>query len=226
MKKFTISFLILLCFTNISYAAPSYGTKMPDKNQFFMGGQTHLVFDRNLEQEHGEMKSLQHFMLISYGLTDWLSIDLKGGAGDIEHKPDIGDTISYPTYVGGGYGFRINFFESNNTRAVFGFQHISIHPYSQKINNVKHKAVLDDWQFSMLISHQIKSITPYFGTKWSRMDYIHWIDDVRNRKKSDLTKSVGLIAGIDIPANEQIWFNIEGQFIDVDAVSISVNFSF
>jgi len=109
---------------------------------------------------------------------------------------------------------------------VFGFQHISVHPHTVYVGTVKNKAVLDDWQFSALASYDFKMATPYLGAKWSRMDYIHWTDGERKREKSDLTKSVGLVCGLDIPFGEKFWLNLEGQFIDVEAFSVSANYKF
>ncbi|MBU0469713.1 MAG: hypothetical protein KKD07_00960 [Candidatus Omnitrophica bacterium] len=221
-------FIILLCLLSTSFceAAPAYGTKQPEKKQFFIGAQTYSILERKLEQEHGEVNSLQHFVNISYGIFDWLSLDLKGGAGNIKQKPDIGNEIVYPSFMSGGYGFRMNLYDNNKIKYVFGFQHISVHPYSQKINETKHKSVLDDWQLSFLGSIKFSKITPYLGFRWSRADYIHWVNDERNRKKSDLTRSMGIIAGSDIKINERTWINIEGQFVDSKAFSIGMNFSF
>ena len=229
MDKGKIAVLIAgltLCAMQPCYGAPAYGTKLPDKSELFIGGQTHRIFDRDLEDGHGEMSSVQHFLLLSYGLTDWFSLDLKGGAGDIEQQPERGSEISYPAFVGGGYGFRFRIYDHQKAKAVFGFQHISIHPYSIKIGDTKHKAVLDDWQFSILGSYDVGGWTPYIGMKWSRTDYIHWVDTVRDRKRSDLGKSIGVIAGMDIPLNKKIWINVEGQFLDVLATAISLNFHF
>jgi hypothetical protein len=178
MKK---SFCFLsVCFLSLflvkaTFAAPAYGTKMPQKNHFAIGGQTHVVFDRDLEGDNGEMNSLQHFFLVSYGLLDWLSVDFKGGAGDIEASPVSGDTLNYPAFMAGGYGFRIRLYEQDKVKVVAGFQHISVHPYSVFVTNGtdnQHKAVIDDWQFSCLGSYQIEKLTPYLGFKVSRMDYI------------------------------------------------------
>ena len=221
-----VCLFILGVLSNPCLAAPSYGTKMPQKEQFHIGGQTYLVAERELEGQNGEIKSIQHFLLISYGVTDWFSLDLKGGAGDTHQKPPRADEISYPAYLGGGYGFRLRLYEQEQTKLVFGFQHISIHPYSIFIGNVKHKAVIDDWQLSFLASRQLEHLTPYIGMRWSRMDYIHWVDDVRNRVKSDLDRSIGLLVGTDIPLSEKIWLNIEGQFFDAQAVAASILFHF
>lgn len=218
--------LALMGMVNLCEAAPSYGTKMPEKKQLYFGGQSYSVQQRDLEGDNGEISSLQHFLLISYGVTDWFSLDLKGGAGDTHQTPDGGDEISYPAYMAGGYGFRIRLYEDEATRLVFGFQHISAHPYSVFVGNVKHKAVIDDWQFSFLVSRDFQGITPYLGTRWSRMDYIHWREDDRKRVQSDLTKSAGLLVGVDVPVNEKVWLNFEGQFLDARAVAASLNFHF
>lgn len=207
-------------------AAPAYGTRLPEKFHLVVGGQTHAVLNRDLEDAHGEMSSLQHFLLLSFGITDWLSLDLKGGAGDIEQDPDNGNKIQYPAFMGGGYGFRVRLYDEEKIKAVFGFQHVSIHPYSVFIGNTKNKAVLDDWQFSLLGSYALKWCTPYLGAKWSRMDYIHWEEDFRKRKQSDPGKSAGLVTGMDIPFGTRTWINVEGQFLDSQAVAVSVNYQF
>lgn len=229
MKRWSamvMMFLAGLGFAAPCSAAPAYGTRLPQKFHLAVGGQTHVVINRDLEDAHGEMSSLQHFLLLSFGLTDWLSLDLKGGAGDIEHDPQSGSKIQYPAYVGGGYGFRVRFYNKEKIKAVFGFQHISIHPYSVFIGDTKNKAVLDDWQFSLIGSRDLKWFTPYLGAKWSRMDDIHWVEDARKREQSDLGKSAGVIVGMDIPVGTRTWINVEGQFLDSQAAAVSVNYQF
>lgn len=226
MKKILVAFILLICIVYPCKAAPSYGTKMPKKKQLFLGGQTHWVLQRDLEKEYGEMRSLQHFLLVTYGITDWFSLDLKGGAGNIKQKPVGSDEIDYPSFMGGGYGFRLRVYEQERSKVVFGFQHISVHPDSIDVAISKHKAVLDDWQFSLLASYVFSRITPYVGTRWSRMDYIHWVNGNRKLERSDLTKSVGVIAGVDIPLSKRMWINLEGSLLDSEAVAFSVNMAF
>ena len=225
---FNVILLYTLHFTHytVCYAAPCYGTKLPRKKEFFIGVQTHSIFKRYQERGSGKLRSLQEFLLLSYGIYDWLSIDLKVGAGYIKQHPPGSDERDYPTYLGGGYGFRVKLYEEKNMKIVFGFQHISIHPKTIFLGNVKHKAVLDDWQFSTLISYDFQKTTPYLGTRWSRLDYIHWIDGERDRVKSDLTKSIGLIFGFDLPLTKKVWLNLEGQFFDSEACAFSLNYSF
>jgi hypothetical protein len=199
---------------------------MPREQEFFAGAQTHTIFKRYLEDQYGKLRSTQEFVLLSYGVYDWLSIDLKGGAGNIKQHPVGSDEIDYPSSFAGGYGFRLKFYDQKNLRMVFGFQHISVHSHSVHLGSTKNRAVLDDWQVSLLVSRDIFKITPYLGTRWSRIDYIHWVGDDRKRKMSDLTKSIGFIFGLDLPVTEKAWVNLEGQLFDSEAAACSVNFRF
>ncbi len=211
---------------NFIYAAPCYGTKMPEKKKLFMGLQTHTIFKRYLEDNQGKLRSFQNFLLISYGVYDWLSIDLKGGAGYIRQHPVGASEVRYETNFAGGYGFRLKLFEKNNIKSVFGFQHISVHPDSAYVGAVKNKAILDDWQTSLLVSYDFKKIAPYIGTRWSRVDYIHAQDGNRKRVMSDFGKSAGFIFGLDLPLAKNSWLNFEGQLFDSEAAAFSVNYSF
>jgi len=226
MHRICLSFLIYFCTVNFCFAAPCYGTRMPDNQQFTVGLQTHSVLERDLIDQNGEMSSLQNFVLISYGILDWLCLDMKGGVGNIKQQSPGVERIDYSAYLGGGYGFRMRLYEYEKTKIVFGFQHISIHPHKTHKNGIKRKAVSDDWQFSLLASHDFPIITPYLGTRWSRMDYILWINGERSRIKSDLTKSIGLVIGADIPIDDRIWLNLEGNFFDAEAFAVSLNFNF
>ncbi|NQT28608.1 MAG: hypothetical protein HQ570_03325, partial [Candidatus Omnitrophica bacterium] len=117
-------------------------------------------------------------------------------------------------------------YDWSKIRMVFGFQHISVHPKTVRLGGLKHKAVLDDWQVSILASYDFFKLTPYLGAKLSRVDYIHWIEEDRERRMSDLTKSAGLVCGLDINLTEKTWLNLEGQFIDGQALASSFNFKF
>ena len=208
------------------YAAPCYGTKMPKKKEFFAGAQTHSIFKRYLEDEFGKVRSTQYFINLSYGVYDWFSIDLKGGSGNIKQHPVGSDEVDYASNFAGGYGLRLKFYDKQNKKMVFGFQHISVHPKSTHLGDTKNQAILDDWQWSLLASYNFKKFTPYMGTRWSRIDYIHKEAGTRKRKMSDLTKSFGGILGCDFYVTEKFWFNLEGQFINSDAFACSLNYSF
>jgi len=226
LARTALLLLLILHFVLPIYAAPCYGTRMPGKKQVFWGVQNHTVFKRYLEDEYGKLRSTQDFLLLSYGAYDWLSIDLKGGAGNIKQHPVGSDEVDYSSSFNGGYGFRLRLYEDAKIKAVFGFQHISVHPRKARLGNIKNKAVLDDWQASLLGSYNWSRFTPYLGMKCSRMDYIHWQEEDRKRKMSDLTKCLGLVVGLDFDFTEEIWLNIEGQFFDNEALAIGANFRF
>jgi len=226
MYKFFLFSILIIQIAFTCYPAPSYGTKMPAKKSFSMGLQNYTLLKRYLEDDYGKLRSVQDFLLVSYGVFDWLSIDLKGGAGDIKQHPIGASEIDYSTGFAGGYGFRLRLLDKKNTKVVFGFQHISVHPKRTYVSGVKNKAILDDWQVSLLASYDLKYLTPYLGTRWSRVDYIHWVDEDRKRRMSDLSKSVGFIFGFDVPFTEKMWLNLEGSFFDSDAFACSLNYSF
>jgi hypothetical protein len=221
-----LSSMLFFCLLSSACAAPCHGTKMPNKNKIFMGLQSYSVFKRYLDNGNGKLRSQQELLLLSYGVLDWLSIDLKGGSGYIKQHPSGSDELDYPAFLGGGYGFRVKFYDQGNKKMVFGFQHISMHPETISVEGVKHKAVSDDWQFSLLASYGFKKMTPYIGTRWSRYDYIHWVNTDRRLEKSDLGKSVGLVVGCDLLISDKFWVNLEGQLFDSEALACSVNYSF
>jgi hypothetical protein len=199
---------------------------MPVKGEFFSGLEAYLLFERDIEAGQGKVRSSQSFLLISYGIFDWLSLDLKVGAGGLKRYGAADDNINYSARFDGGYGFRVKLYEKEKALFVGGFQHISVHPFTVRLNGKKYKAVLDDWQFSLLGSYNFSGITPYIGTRLSRLDYINWIDNNRKRYMSDSGKCVGLIAGADIPVAEKMWFNIEAGFFDSEALAVSLNARF
>lgn len=233
-KLWVISFVTLLVLThhsslitnNFCFAAPCYGTKMPKKKEFFVGAQTHSIFKRYLEDEFGKIRSTQYFINLSYGVCDWFSIDLKGGSGNIKQHPVGSDEVDYTSNFAGGYGLRLKFYDKQNTKMVFGFQHTSVHPKSTHLGDTKNQAILDDWQTSLLASYNFKKVTPYIGTRWSRIDYIHKEAGTRKRKMSDLTKDIGLVFGCDLDIGKRVWFNLEGQFFGGEALAVSVNYNF
>ena len=193
-----------------------------------MGAQTYSVLDRKLEGAHGEMQSLQHFLTASFGITDWLSLDLKAGSGNIRQYPDVGEKIAYSTYFAGGYGFRVKVYEKERVKAVCGFQHISVHPYAETVGVDKYEAILDDWQGSALVSYAFSKVTPYAGLKAGRMDYTYWVNENdRNRAKGDETgRVVGIVLGMDVPLHEKAWVNLEAQIVDGAAMTAGVHVEF
>jgi hypothetical protein len=219
-----ISFIII-CLPVSAHSAPCYGTKIPQKGEFFSGLEGYYI-QRGLEKDQGNVKSLQSFLLISYGIYDWLSLDLKIGAGNITRYGAHQDNVHYKAKFDGGYGFRVRVFEKDNIRAVAGFQHISVHPFTERLDGKKYKSVLDDWQGSFLLSYSFRSFRPYSGIVASRTDYINWIDDNRKRHMSDSNKPVGLVLGADFDITDKMWINIETSLFNTKSLALSLNARF
>jgi hypothetical protein len=207
------------------YSAPCYGTKMPEKGEFFSGLEAYYI-QRPLEKDQGRVKSTQSFLLVSYGIYDWLSLDLKIGIGGIKRYDAASDNINYRPDFDGGYGFRLRLYEKDKIRLVGGFQHISVHPFKARVNGKKYKAVLDDWQGSLLASYDISRFTPYAGIVVSRTDYINWIDDTRKRHMSDTSKPAGLVLGADFSITDKMWLNLETSLFNTKSCALSLNARF
>ncbi|OIO37341.1 MAG: hypothetical protein AUJ75_04400 [Candidatus Omnitrophica bacterium CG1_02_49_10] len=225
MKK-TATIIIALFALFISapaHTAPVYGTTMPEMDRWIYGFETNIIFDRDLENDYGNVSSRQYFADMSYAPYDWLSFDFKIGVGDAANSRTGSDKIVYNPHFAGGYGFRLRLFETPDTgyKGVFGFQHISVHPTSSDIRGSEHEAILDDWQLSLIVSKHIRRFTPYAGIKLSRLDLIHKISGQRKREMAD-GPYLGLAAGADIKINDIFTLNIEGRVIDEAAFSTSI----
>ncbi|MEI6437410.1 MAG: hypothetical protein WCO69_01520 [Candidatus Omnitrophota bacterium] len=226
MKKIMTGVLAasLLSVASSAFASPAYGTKMPAKNQAFWGLQDSYIRRRTLEHDQGSVRSLQNFLMLSYGVSDWLSLDLKGSLySTFRHDPQSGDRMAYKNPIwGGGYGFRVRAYESGPVKAVVGFQHFSIHPKTVKANGQRNNGILEDWQGSALISYSMKPFTPYIGPRYTLTDYIHDLDNNRKMIKSVDGRRLSLVTGVDIPLSDRVWVNLEGDWQDGGTFSTSV----
>jgi hypothetical protein len=228
MKLWIILVIVFLLAVPVALAAPAYGTKMPQKGQVFWGLQSYTIKDRDLNKDQGDLQSQQEHILLSYGVMDWLSLDLKWSYGAFKHIDGNGGTINYNQPVwGGGYGFRVRLYENGPVKAVAGFQHISIHPTTEEMNGQKPSAILDDWQGSALISYDLKYFTPYTGVRYGTEDYIHYIDHHDgDRQLTAEGRRTDAVLGVDIPVSKKVWINLEGAAGGVEAVAASLNFHF
>jgi len=228
IKRIIKSTLIVLAFVPVfsqtGSCAPCYGTRMPGKDKWHCGYQAHDIFRTELKNDQGSMRSVQGLFLLSRGLFEGLSIDAKIGVGGLRYKRPGRPEIDYKAWFCGGYGFRIRLGERAAYKTVFGFQHISAHPRRAIAAGERHKAILDDWQFSWLCSRDFKRGTPYVGLRFGRKDYLYLGEVSRKRTRSDMSRALGLVVGSDVALTQRSWLNLEGQAINGEAFSISYNF--
>ncbi|MFC1515023.1 hypothetical protein ACFL5X_03890 [Candidatus Omnitrophota bacterium] len=227
-KTYLFIFFLLIACLRVS-AAPSYGTKMPEKWQLFLGTEANYVFSRDLDRDLGNFNSGQAFITTTLGITDWFCIDAGIGGGSIRYNPNYTTEIDFPEGFAGKYGFRIKLYDKPDSawKAVCGFQHISVHPKRKIVNNVKTEVIFDDWQLSLIGSYNdLGWFVPYAGAKISRGDLIERQDSIRKRRKSDPDDSFGAVAGCYLFLTDEWWVTMEGRWFDESATSFSVTHSF
>jgi len=222
-----ILFYAILYFPVILEAAPCYGTRFPQEGKLGIGAEAHVIENRHLKKDFGKVSSQQYFYTMSYGVFDWLSLDGKIGIGDVTHRPLSGGKTNYSSSFAGGYGFRVKPYKNDQQKieAVFGFQHISVHPYSKQVNSATNTVILDDWQISGLVSKAIGGFTPYAGARLTRLDLIHRINGLgRERKESDV--DICPVIGADFSITEKDYLNAELRFIEETSFNVGLTHNF
>jgi hypothetical protein len=200
---------------------------MPSKRKLTLGLEYNFVTERDLKHNNGRVKNPDQFLSLSYGLFDWLSIDLKAGAGKITYKDSEYGDQKFSTSFSGAYGFRLRLYDNKEKKikVVGGFQHISVHPRAVDVGAGKYSVVADEWQGSVLGSVGIKQITPYFGFKYGTYDLIRWVNS-ENRKRYKSEDNFGLVAGMDLAITQNLRLNTEFDFLDGQSASVSLNLDF
>lgn len=227
-KRFSYFFIVaisIFLFSQHCYAAPAYGTHMPEDKHWIGGIECDFTIDRNLDNDQGGTEVCKYFFTLSYGLFSWLSLDGKIGAGGVKWHRSGSDSIDYDTNFAGAYGFRIKGYENKKwgVKGVVGFQHISVHPDPENQTNIKHETIIDDWQGSAIISKDIGSFVPYIGARYGSLDFIKW-ENEKDRKRIQSEKYYGLIVGLDYWLSDRIKINAEGNFIDGEEVALGISY--
>lgn len=228
VKKYLFLIMIsMMIFSNVSYAAPCYGTHMPKEKQWIWGLEGDFLIDRNLDNNQGGTSGNRYFLTGSYGIFNRLCFDGKIGVGDVAWHNSNPGNLNYDTGFSGGYGFRIKGYENKNLgiKTGVGFQHISVHPPTKSLGSDKHRVIIDDWQGSALISKEIGNCTPYLGARYGTVDYIKWVND-HDRKRIKSEKRVSVVIGMDYLIAKGTRLNIEGDFIDGEELSIGISRDF
>lgn len=227
MRKILLS-LLMICFSAPSLlAAPAYGTDLPAKGKMRVGYQANVVIKHELKEGYGKIDSLQHYYDVSYGVLDWFVFDGKLGIGDTNRKGGNVPDVDYGYSFAGGYGFRLRLYDNRDSgiKVVGGFHHISVHPRDEDIGGDRYESFLDDWQLDLLCSKKFGRFTPYAGGKASVFEHVYRVNK-GDRKRVSPKYNGGAIAGFDFNLKDDITVNVEGRFIDEDAVSAGIYYSF
>ncbi|MBN3038073.1 MAG: hypothetical protein JW869_01490 [Candidatus Omnitrophica bacterium] len=225
-----ITFTILLSlFPQISYTAPTNGTYFPEQGKSEAGYEYNYMHKRQLRRDYGALRIRDHFYVCSVGVFDWLAVNGKIGLGDIRHTDDIHrPQIDYEPGFAGGYGFRIKAYEDKEKKLslIFGFQHISVHPLDEEMEEDKFEGVADDQHVSAIIAKEFTNFTAYAGIRGAECDIIYGVNG-QARKRRTSKKFFGVTSGVDIYLfDHKMRLNFEGRFIDETAVSTTITYLF
>ncbi|MFC1620837.1 hypothetical protein ACFL2G_00895 [Candidatus Omnitrophota bacterium] len=227
MRRILFIAIGLIFLTSYSYAAPAYGTHMPEKRRFTCGAEGNFIVDRNLDNDEGSTSGDRYFFTLSYGIFSWLSFDGKAGIGDVGWDRVGSDSLTYSANFAGAYGFRIKGYEIKEwgIKSVAGFQHISVHPDAKNQGGNKHEVIIDEWQGSLVVSKDIGSFAPYFGTRYGTVDFIKWLNE-HDRKRIQSEKYYGLIIGLDYRLSPETKINLEFDFLDGEEFAVGFSRDF
>ncbi|MDP3791880.1 MAG: hypothetical protein Q8R38_07550 [Candidatus Omnitrophota bacterium] len=229
MRKYIVYgviILFLLCSINI-HAAPTDGTNIPYKGKYITGYQNNSVFKHDLSNSYGNIKSLQNYYTLSYGVFDWLTLDGKIGFGNVREKGGVHPKVDHNYGLAGGYGFRLRVLDDdkNKVRVVTGFQHTSTHPANRNLNGDKRMAIYEDWQVSLVSSREIGRMTPFAGAKLSYGNLIQKTNDI-DRKNRPPAYYTGVVIGCDVKITKNTYLSVEGHFIDETSLSSGIYYKF
>ncbi len=229
MQKYVLNAaaILLLLPPLRTYAAPTDGTDMPYKGKYITGYQNNAIFKHDLGDSYGNIKSIQHFYTLSYGVSDWLSLDGKIGFGNVREKGGVHPKADHNYGFAGGYGFKLRVIDDdkNKVRVVTGFQHTSTHPASRNLNGDKREAAYEDWQVSLTASRDIGRITPFAGAKLSYGNLIQKTNKI-DRKNRPPAYYAGAVLGCCIKLTQNTYISVEGHFIDETSLASGVYYKF
>lgn len=229
MRKYVICTLaaLLLLPPFKACAAPTDGTNIPYKGEYRTGYQNNAIFKHDLSDSYGNVRSIQNYYTLSYGVFDWLTLDGKIGFGNVREKGGIHPKVEHNNGFAGGYGFRLRVLDDdkNKVRVVTGFQHTSTHPANRNLNGDKREAIYEDWQASLVSSKDIGRITPFAGAKISYGNLIQKTNEI-DRKNRPPAYYAGVVVGCDIRLTKNTYVSIEGHFIDETSLSSGIYYKF
>lgn len=217
----------LLLATYSLYAAPTDGTNIPYKGEYRTGYQSNAIFKHDLASNYGNVRSIQNYYTLSFGVFDWLTLDGKIGFGNLREKGGDHPKIEHNNGFAGGYGFRLRVLDDdkNKVRIVTGFQHTSTHPASRNLNGDKREAIYEDWQGSLVASKDIGRLTPFAGAKVSYGNLIQRTNEI-DRKNRPPAYYAGVVIGCDVRLTKNTYISVEGHFIDETSLSSGFYYKF
>ena len=230
ISKIAISSLVvtsfLIFYPEVSFAAPTCGVHMPKRNTVDFGIEGYsLRCYKTKDEVQAKLKGDGVFLSLTYGIFDWLVMDLKFGSSSIRNDVFEATKYDYGASWGGGYGFRWQLYknEDKGIKIITGIQHMSIHPKANDLNT-KRKSILDDWQVQLLISKLWKSLDFYGGIKSSIGRYIRKFNETSETVSLD--EHISAVVGTEFYINDKWHLNLEARFLEEDSFTLGIRYQF
>jgi hypothetical protein len=227
MERIIIIFLaILLLFCQNAGAIPSEGDFIPGLNQTLWAVQLNNIFLRDFNKVEGKASTAQCFIQASYGISERFFLDGKVGVGNISFDVNDGPKLDFPTGFAGGYGFRYLVHENKkkDIKSIFGFQHISCHPYKDTVNDVQYHVIWDEWQGTWLFIKEYKKAAVYCGPQYSSTQLKYKVDSWRRRLKAE--DCWGMLVGGNYNINKNVTIRAEARFFDEWGLNFGISHQF
>jgi len=217
---------ILFLFTQNCNAIPSEGNFFPELNKTIWAIQYNNIFLRDFNKVEGKASTSQCFLQASYGISEKFFLDGKIGVGNVSFELNNGMDLDFPSGFAGGYGFRYIVHENKNnkTKSIFGFQHISCHPFKDTVNDIEYRVIWDEWQGSWLFIKEYEKSAVYIGPQYSAAQLKYKVDSFRRRLKSE--DYLGMIIGGNYNINKNMMIKAEARFFDEWALDFGISHKF
>jgi len=95
---------------------------------------------------------------------------------------------------------------------------------AQGTDDDKYESFLDDWQICAIVSQKVRFISAYAGMKASACELVYNINK-HDKKRRYSDGHIGLVLGSDLRFfKDRVKINLEGRFIDEQALSTSITY--
>ncbi|MBU1088225.1 MAG: hypothetical protein KKD05_12005 [Candidatus Omnitrophica bacterium] len=227
MERIGVLFLaILLLFAPNSSAIPSEGNFFPELNETLWAIQSNNIFLRDFNKVEGKASTAQCFVQASYGISERFFLDGKVGIGNVSFNVQDGVNLDFHNGFAGGYGVRYIAHENKkkNIKSIFGFQHISCHPFKDKVNDVQYRVIWDEWQGTWLFIKEYEKASVYIGPQYSAAQLKYKVDSFRRRLKSE--DNWGMLVGGNYNVNKNLMIQAEVRLFDEWALNFGISHKF
>ena len=172
-------------------------------------------FDDMLDDE---LESEAYALRISYGITDFLTVDFRAGQADFTLMPGETEYDKGPFW---GLGLRAIIYESpGGLKVMAGVQYNDYDPDNTVDKTIEFEAELDDLSVSLDISKKFADrFTVYGGVQHSdlTLKYFHAGDFGQREGGYRQDQELGVYGGLDVEVLNGLSFFAEGQFANQEA---------